>query len=285
MPELAHNIIKHSILILEDEPEILEDLSYKIKIALEATYSNENKKEDDNLENQIVIEPFLNHTDNLDDAERLIFSGDYDLLIADFKVKETKESKKDNASCLIMLEEMKQKKAFIPVIGHTAFSDLMDDANRRQLTIETVSKSLRNSVQRVAEKGEATSILLNNYKKNIMVSFELLEHAIKIDSPIDQQMFLKRVQQKLAATSLPAWAPFDYKRALITLTQVVLRLTSIPSELFGLNKLSSEFVKIIEPLVGKLCEPIFRFSEHGIPIFRELESAGYNVFMRIEDEE
>lgn len=173
----------------------------------------------------------------------------------------------------------------LPVIGHTAHPDLRDDALQANLTVETISKEEADSVIKVVNSGANTSQLLNTYKIEMITALHLLDYAANTDSPIEMQQFIQHIQKRFSNLALPSWAPKDYKRTLFTIVPVVLRLTSIPSDFFKLNKLSPNFVKIIKPLITKLCQPIFSFKKDAIPVFKKMEAAGYDVFMRVDDED
>ena len=286
METAVHQVsVPLNILMLEDEPEILEDLCYRMEEAMKPV-SSKPPVSDVGEEGPptVHIETRLLSTDNVDDTRQTINKGQCDLLIADYKVKEKRNSAKATASILPFLKELKNRNAFIPVIGHTAYIDQLKNADREDLAVETIYKVHSDSLERVVDKGAKIGQVLQSYKRDLLEAFEELKHATRLPSPIDQQNALKKARLMFADLHAPSIAPGDYDKALVTFIPLIMRLSSIPSARFDLGRLTPEFIQIITPIIRQLQKPFFSYSRHALPVFKQLEAAGYSVIMRIPDD-
>jgi hypothetical protein len=278
--------IPFNILLAEDEPEILEDLNHEMSqgLATELPLSDASSFiSASHSQPSPLIK--LECTDNIIDARAAIHSGKIDLLIADYRIKSSKEStNKGTTSIIPLLNEIKNKKAFLPVVGHTAYPDQLELAKQNKLAVETIMKDDYYSLAKVVKRGVEESKAKYYYKQKLSMAFAQLQHAAEMISPIDKQNELELAKDIFSHLLPPDEAPRDYKKALVMLSPFIMRISSVPSERFGLGALSPLLIDMVKPMIHQLLGPFFSFKHHAFEIFHKLESMGYNVRMRVNDE-
>lgn len=285
MPLAEQLKVSVNIGLIEDEPEMLENIQHKMKESLGAFGEIcLNSRLGKGKSSPITIEAILKCTDNMVVARELIHTGNCDLALADYKIKESQNSPKGTASVLPLFEEIRKKKGFFPVIGHTAYLDQLEAAKEKKLALETISKTLAGSVVKLVEKGTELSRKVGIYKGNLFGFFAKLKEASQLPSPIDKQEAIKCARDLLADLQPPDYASFDYQKAVIVLRSLIFRISSIPSEKFMLRETSIQLIELLGPLIQNLGRPFFSYERHAIPVLTKLEAVGYNVIMRIEDE-
>ena len=276
--------LKINVVILEDEKDILDDLTFEMNASLKNFNEDCRNPEMEIQEVGLVnLIPHVQSFDNLKSTRTQVHNGNCDLLIADFRVKEFPQSHKATATVLPLLREIKNKNGFIPVIGHTAFSEMYSGAKEDNLTYQTYSKTERESILKIIQDGVFITKEIGRFKRDLFTAFSEIHLANETSSLVDRQQNIEGARNILANIEVPKYAPFDYKKTVVMLRSLFFRLSSIPSDIFQLNSLNSEFIQILKKLTMELKNPFYSFEKNGIPLFMELEAKGYNVIMKIND--
>lgn len=273
-----------SILVLEDEAEVAQTICAQLTEGLtEFSFPVDDEMAEllADLPN-VVFTPQVSSTDNLSEAREIYHRGRLDLFIADYKVKELFNSTKASAVALPLLKEIKNAGALTPIIGHTAIQDLFTSAVEEEIVDVPIHKKDYDSTDQVVTKGIELCTELVTYKRAILNVFYTLKCAAACASPIDKQTLLRRARESLIGAPLPRCYPWDYKRSIVTLRSILLRLSSIKSDALKLSMINFDVVEAIEPLFRALTQPRFTFREHAIPVLERLEAMGYQVITRVD---
>jgi hypothetical protein len=272
--------IPYKVLVMEDEEFILQDLHGKLVSDLNKRYSKSQHISEYLPNHRIKIEASVSKVDNMQEAESIVYAGDCDVLITDLMVKENAKSRKNSASCLSLLRDIRRDLPFIPVIGHSVYMGQLDSAMENQLTLHNVNKSEPDSVSKCVKMGKETGIELNTYKQNILSAFEALKSIETLISPIDKQNAIEQARLFFTTIKFPFWTPDEYKRTISTIEPVLYRISSVPSESLGIKEVKSDFIECLSPIINGLCNPMFSFKNDALPYILDLEAKGYNIFMR-----
>jgi hypothetical protein len=229
------------------------------------------------------IAPRFFEADNLADANAALEAGRCDVLIADFNVKTGPHSEQGTSDCLDLLRSVKEEKAFILVVGHTAYDHLLRIANREGLTIETISKDRSDSIRRVVEGGTYAGLLIANFRKQLEDALLALKQASEEERDLKRQQGLAHAREMFRNIEIPDCLAddSDYRKTLRKLVPILYRVSTVGSETFDLRTFSTDFVDLVEPLVRDLMKPRFSYQTSGLPRFQMMEAKGYNVWMRI----
>ncbi|MCB0392751.1 MAG: hypothetical protein KDD58_15785, partial [Bdellovibrionales bacterium] len=241
---------KACVLILEDEEFVLNDMEHEFSMGCVPMLSRlRNELTGDNSIILVNPDTKLICTDNLHDARKEVQNGNVDCILADYKIKKIKTSEKGTASVIPLLKEIKNRKAFLPVIGHTAFIDQLRSANEENLSLVTIGKESSTSTQDVVEKGLVHTEEVLSFRTRLFEGYSELISSVRLESPIDINSALKRSRLIFSELRPPNYAPKDYRRSIIGISTLLHRVSSVKSSEFNLGSLNEQLLKLLEPLI------------------------------------
>ena len=271
------------ILVLEDEPEIAEDIERQLKERLSSNLVEDNSKEmnRENLVAPLQHRARIHRTDNLEDARNLFFNRSVDLLIADYKVK-LKADSGELGWINPFLREIRNSGRQTVVIGQSAYTDELRSSLQEGLVQDGVSKKDPTSTLKVVDKGVSHGKELFKVRDAIFSSLYFLNSSASADSPIDKQVALDMARNVLADVDIPVYFKEDYSRSLVTLACFLNRLSSVPSVQFKLGAVTPELVDMLQPCLRSLASSSHSFEKDTRGVIEQLESRGYEVAMRVD---
>ena len=284
MDAITERTVRLNVCVLEDVPELLEDVTFNVASVLRSALA---PRTDESRSYEValpLIEPVIVSTDNIATARDYIRRGVCDLLVADLKVKESQQSPREGASCLPLLREIKRQQLLTPVLVHSVHRDLLDAVVANSLAVSAISKLEKNSVSTLAGSCGTVATSLAFFKQKLLAGLKVLAVAAFEPSPIAQQAHLRAARKLFADVVVPSFAPPAYRRSVATLVPVLFRVSSVGSPVHGLRQLSIEFVDKIEEIIARVVAQRLSFEKDAQPLFKALEAAGYEVFTRFDDE-
>jgi hypothetical protein len=269
------------LLVLEDEDEVSKNLKFKLGESLESNRCI--SLHPGNVEPTFMIAPTITVANNIKAANQLVISGKYDVLLADIMVyREEAGVCSGMVSCLPLLKDIAIQKLSISTIGHSAYPEYFEEAKVNGWMLESVSKSDRNSIQKVVEKSVKWALETARYRASLRLGLEELKNAIKAESPVDRESSLVATREIFSCLQAPTNLPEEYRKALATFVPLLYRHSTIPSEKFNLLSFSSEFTEVVEPFLAALESPLFDYEKDAFPVFCKLDALGYQVTMRLD---
>ncbi|MCL4202027.1 MAG: hypothetical protein KJ000_06010 [Pirellulaceae bacterium] len=280
-----HKKIGFRVLVLEDEEEVAKHIERDLAEKLQSSPLARQEREAPafgeacafEFDTQVVA------TDNVTNARKILKESSVDLLIADHRVKADRDSRKADTTAHALLSELRRSGRFLPVVAHSAFPRLSEEAQKDGCVDVTISKRDFDSTEKVITQSAEMAAELLAFKRDLLGSFAMLKCAAATASPIDRQRFLKGAREGFGDLTACSLAPPDYRKGLLVLCSFLMRLSSVPSAQFGLKPLSLELVDLLEPLVRRLSTPNFNYDRDAVAVFEGLEANGYDVILRVED--